>query len=81
MKLNTWMICGALFALQGCSVVSATAGTAISVTGSVVSTAISVTGSAASAAIDAVAGNSSSGSCREQLAWTNQQWGLWLFSF
>jgi len=57
MKKISLALAAVLGLLQGCSVLSATAGTAISVTGSVVSTAISVTGSAASAAIDAVAGN------------------------
>lgn len=43
--------------LQGCAVVSATAGAAISVAGAAASTAIKVTGSVASAAVDAVAGS------------------------
>ncbi|HEX4855453.1 MAG TPA: hypothetical protein VFV28_01490 [Limnobacter sp.] len=40
--------------LQGCAVVSATAGAAISVTGAVVSTGIRVTGAVVEAGIDAV---------------------------
>ncbi len=39
---------------QGCAVVSATAGAAISVTGAVVSTGIKVTGKVVEAGIDAV---------------------------
>lgn len=41
-------------AVQGCSVLSATAGAAISVTGVVASTGLTVAGKAAGAAIDAV---------------------------
>ena len=40
--------------LQGCAVVSATAGAAISITGAVVSTGIKVTGAVVEAGIDAV---------------------------
>lgn len=39
--------------LQGCAVVSATAGAAISITGAVVSTGIKVTGAVVEAGIDA----------------------------
>ncbi|MEW6205725.1 MAG: hypothetical protein AB1516_10435 [Pseudomonadota bacterium] len=39
---------------QGCAVVSATAGAAISITGAVVSTGIKVTGAVVEAGIDAV---------------------------
>ncbi|WP_341236396.1 hypothetical protein [uncultured Limnobacter sp.] len=40
--------------IQGCAVVSATAGAAISITGAVVSTGIKVTGAVVEAGIDAV---------------------------
>lgn len=40
--------------MQGCAVVSATAGAAISITGAVVSTGIKVTGAVVEAGIDAV---------------------------
>lgn len=43
-----------LLAVQGCAVVSATAGAAISITGAVVSTGIKVTGAVVEAGIDAV---------------------------
>jgi hypothetical protein len=49
-----------LIHLQGCALLSATAGAAISVTGAVVSTGIKVTGAVVEAGVNAVSGDGKS---------------------